>query len=86
MTRVCDGSAPSSRVASASTNPRSPYYGDQTRMYSRKQWNPMEFCEPALAKDPALKVFTLSGAKLAPCTAGVINGRVGCRPRHPRAP
>ena len=41
---------------SQSVNPRSPYFADQTRMYSRREWNPMRFCAKEILADPALQV------------------------------
>ena len=43
-----NGSCPDTRTIltySLSTNPRSPFYGDQTRMFSRKQWVTERFCQ-----------------------------------------
>lgn len=39
-----------------------PFFADQTRMYSKKQWNPMYFCEAELAADPGLQVTRLQAA------------------------
>jgi acyl-homoserine-lactone acylase len=41
---------------SQSVSPESPYFGDQTWMFSRKQFNPMRFCERQLARDPQLRI------------------------------
>ncbi|HVE68381.1 MAG TPA: penicillin acylase family protein [Solirubrobacteraceae bacterium] len=41
---------------SQSENPESPYSGDQTRMYSRKQWNDVPFCAHELAAAPLARV------------------------------
>ena len=50
---------------SQSDNPKSPYYNDQTRMFSKKQWNRMLFCESDIAADPKLTkkrlVVTVAG-------------------------
>ncbi|KAF0113139.1 MAG: acyl-homoserine-lactone acylase, partial [Hyphomonadaceae bacterium] len=35
---------------SQSTNPASPYYGDQTRNYSNKHWNRLPFTPQAIAR------------------------------------
>jgi acyl-homoserine-lactone acylase len=44
---------------SQSHNPDSPYYKDQTLMYSGKQWNRMAFCDADIDKDPQLRVTRL---------------------------
>ena len=44
---------------SQSTNPTSPHYADQTRMYAKKQWVPMRFCERDVLADPALRVVKI---------------------------
>ena len=41
---------------SQSVSSESPYFADQTRMFSRKRWNPMRFCERQLLRDPHLRV------------------------------
>jgi len=45
---------------SQSTNPNSPYFADQTRMFSRKEWKDERFCEDEIAADPNLEVETVS--------------------------
>jgi acyl-homoserine-lactone acylase len=53
------GGCPNARTIltySQSVNPRSPYFADQTRMYSRREWNPMRFCAKEILTDPALAV------------------------------
>lgn len=45
---------------SQSTNPASPYFADQTWLYSRKQWVDMRFTEAEIASDPELSVTPLS--------------------------
>jgi len=42
-----------------STNPASPHYTDQTRLFSRKQWVTERFTAAEIASDPALKVTIL---------------------------
>ncbi|WP_229898230.1 penicillin acylase family protein [Streptomyces finlayi] len=42
-----------------SSNPTSPHYTDQTRLFSRKQWVEERFTPAEIAADPALKVTTL---------------------------
>jgi acyl-homoserine-lactone acylase len=47
------GSCPDARTIltySESTNPGSPFYADQTRLFSRKKWVPDLFCQPALLR------------------------------------
>jgi acyl-homoserine-lactone acylase len=41
---------------SQSTNPNSPYFADQTRMFSRKQWVDEAYCDNEIAADPNLAV------------------------------
>jgi acyl-homoserine-lactone acylase len=41
---------------SQSVSSESPYFADQTRMFSNKQWNPMRFCERQLRRDPQLRI------------------------------
>jgi acyl-homoserine-lactone acylase len=54
------GSCPRTRTIltySQSTNPLSPYFADQTRMFSRKEWVPGAFCEGDIRDD---RQFTLT--------------------------
>jgi acyl-homoserine-lactone acylase len=44
---------------SLSTNPRSPHYADQTRLFSQKKWVTERFCERDVLASPALKVIRL---------------------------
>lgn len=44
---------------SQSTNPASPWYADQTVMFSQKQWVDMRYTEADIASDPALSVTQL---------------------------
>ncbi len=49
---------------SLSTNPRSPYYADQTRMFSEKEWVDPPFCSGEVRKaKPVAKVMKLRTAK-----------------------
>ena len=41
---------------SQSTNPASRFFADQTRMFSRKQWVDMRFCEDEILADPDLTI------------------------------
>jgi acyl-homoserine-lactone acylase len=45
---------------SQSTTPSSPYYADQTRMFSNKQWVDEAYCEDEIAADPNLQVTTIA--------------------------
>ncbi|MFA5785945.1 MAG: penicillin acylase family protein [Actinomycetota bacterium] len=73
---------------SLSSSPESPYYADQTRMYSNKQWNEMAFCEKDVLADRSLKVTHLSqgdagvmggGGRLLPATGGGVGaGALAC--------
>jgi acyl-homoserine-lactone acylase len=46
---------------SLSTNAASPHFGDQTRLYSDKQWVPTRFTEDAIAASPALRRYAVTG-------------------------
>ncbi|MFG2648068.1 penicillin acylase family protein [Streptomyces sp. NPDC048436] len=41
---------------SQSSNPNSPHYSDQTRLYSDERWVTSRFCEKDISRDPHLKV------------------------------
>lgn len=41
---------------SQSSNPGSPYYADQTRLYSEERWVSARFCERDILTSPKLKV------------------------------
>jgi acyl-homoserine-lactone acylase len=45
---------------SQSTNPNSPYFADQTRMFSRKQWVDEAYCDNEISADPNLTVTDLT--------------------------
>jgi acyl-homoserine-lactone acylase len=45
---------------SESSNPASPHFADQTKLFSRKQFLPDRFCESQIAADPGLQVVTVS--------------------------
>ena len=46
---------------SLSTNPKSPYYADQTRMFSDKEWVDPPFCPREVREaEPVAKVTRLS--------------------------
>jgi acyl-homoserine-lactone acylase len=44
---------------SQSTDPTSPYFADQTRMFSRKQWVRIRFTERDIIADPDLRRYTV---------------------------
>lgn len=46
---------------SQSTDPTSPYYADQTWMYSRKQWITFPFCERAILRSRGLQITNFGG-------------------------
>jgi acyl-homoserine-lactone acylase len=46
---------------SQSTDPTSPYFGDQTRMFSNKEWVTWPFCDADVNADPNLRVLDLNG-------------------------
>lgn len=45
---------------SESSNPTSPHYADQTKLFSKKEWLPDLFCQSQIAADPHLQVVTVS--------------------------
>ncbi|HEX8105832.1 MAG TPA: acylase [Solirubrobacteraceae bacterium] len=58
------GDCPDARTIltySQSANPSSPYFADQTRMFSNKQWVRERFCEKDIQADPTLQVKRLGG-------------------------
>ncbi len=62
------GDCPDTRTIltySQSADPTSPWYADQTRMFSRKEWATERFCDAAVWGDPALKVTNLGGGAKA---------------------
>jgi acyl-homoserine-lactone acylase len=63
---------------SQSANARSPFYADQTRMYSRKQWNHVPFCRPDVLAQTVST--TRLGAGRA-CVTSTPLGRVTARRR-----
>ncbi len=44
---------------SQSANPKSPYFSDQTTLYSRGEWVKERFCEADILRSPALRVVVL---------------------------
>jgi acyl-homoserine-lactone acylase len=65
---------------SQSENPESPYFADQTRMFSDKKWVDMLFCERDIRSDPNLEVTELDAPAGGPSCRGeaaTLTGRVG---------
>ena len=54
---------------SQSTNKESRWHSDQTRLFSRKQWVKMLFCERDILADPNLEVTRLGPPKARRCTS-----------------
>ena len=74
VTQFTDGCADDRSILtySQSSNPNSPYFADQTRMFSNKQWNNPPFCEDevqAELDDPGWSTKTIEGC-LPPGCAG----------------
>ena len=44
---------------SQSANPNSPYFSDQTKLYSRGDWVKERFCEADILRSPALRIVVL---------------------------
>ena len=65
---------------SLSANPNSPYYADQTRLYSQKRWLDMLFCEDKLLRQH-LKVTEFGCIAPGRLHAGAGWGTGGQRPR-----
>ncbi|WP_245972629.1 penicillin acylase family protein [Actinoplanes lutulentus] len=45
---------------SQSTNPNSPWYADQTRLYSGKGWDTIKYTEAQIAADPNLRTYRVA--------------------------
>jgi hypothetical protein len=60
---------------SQSTNPNSPYFADQTRMFSNKEWVDEAYCEDEIAADPNLEVQEISDSTghVRPKSAPLVN-------------
>ena len=54
---------------SQSTNPNSPYFSDQTQMFSNKQWVTDEFCDSQIRADPNLQVTAISDGTTLPSSS-----------------
>jgi acyl-homoserine-lactone acylase len=46
---------------SESSNPASPHFADQTKLFSKKHFLPDRFCPKQIAADPNLQVVTVAG-------------------------
>jgi acyl-homoserine-lactone acylase len=44
---------------SQSTDPTSPYFSDQTKLFSKGQWVRSRFCEADILRSPALRIVRL---------------------------
>jgi len=62
---------------SLSVDPTSPYYDDQTKMFSQKQWVPERFCESDINADPALTVTTVTGGPSSQVQAATVGASSG---------
>jgi acyl-homoserine-lactone acylase len=52
---------------SQSTDPTSPHFADQTRLFSNKRWVRMRFAEATISADPQLRAYTV---RFTPATHG----------------
>ncbi|MFT5223521.1 MAG: acyl-homoserine-lactone acylase [Glaciecola sp.] len=59
---------------SQSEDRTSPWFKDQTKMFSDKQWNSMPFCDADILADPNLTVQTLSSSAAAGPVATAVPG------------
>ena len=48
---------------SQSENPASPFYADQTRLFSQEKWLPMRFSERDIKADPAYSKRVVTGRR-----------------------
>jgi acyl-homoserine-lactone acylase len=62
---------------SQSENPNSPYFADQTRMFSQKEWVDPPFCLSEVNGDPSLSTEVVQ----APAALGTTAKRRKCRPK-----
>jgi acyl-homoserine-lactone acylase len=62
---------------SESENPDSPYYADQTRMFSNKDWIDPPFCLSEVNGNPALTNQVVTGCLPGGCGAGQAGGPAG---------
>jgi Penicillin amidase len=68
---------------SESENPNSPYFADQTRMFSKKEWVDPPFCASELTDNPSLSTQVINGGPeprgAVPGSAPVASKRSTCR-------
>ena len=82
MVTSFNGGCPDNRsilTYSESENPNSPYYADQTRMFSKKEWVDPPFCASEVNSDPSLSTDVIQGAPPAAAK------RRKCRSRKKKA-
>jgi acyl-homoserine-lactone acylase len=48
---------------SQSDDPASPWFSDQTALFSTQQWRPLVFSEADIAADPALQTLEVAGGE-----------------------
>ena len=68
-----DGSCPDTRTIltySQSANPDSPYFADQTRMFSNKEWVDPPFCASEVNGNPSLSTDVINGCLPEGCGPG----------------
>jgi acyl-homoserine-lactone acylase len=65
---------------SQSENPNSPYFADQTRMFSKKEWVDPPFCQSEVDNDPDLTTTDISGCMPEGCGDTPGGGTVGAAP------
>ena len=54
---------------SLSSDPTSPFFADQNRLFAKKQWVDMRFCESEILADPALQITRLGSGGAATKTS-----------------
>ena len=60
------GKCPNARTIltySQSVNPASPFYSDQTQLFSRKQWVPLRFCRKAVVRNTISRTLVRTGKR-----------------------
>jgi acyl-homoserine-lactone acylase len=73
MVTSFNGGCPDDRsilTYSESENPNSPYYADQTRMFSNKEWVDPPFCASEMNGNPSLSTDVINGCLPEGCGAG----------------
>jgi acyl-homoserine-lactone acylase len=79
MVTSFNGGCPDNRsilTYSQSENPNSPYYADQTRMFSNKQWVDPPFCASEVNGNPSLSTDVINGCLPEGCGPGAPSGSV----------